>query len=516
MKNCSLAIVLLLSLAFAQATAAKNNSSKNATPRLILTIVVDQFRADELLRWKSQFQKGGYREFLDHGAVFPFAHYTTLQNMTCPGHAMILTGSLPAKNGIPLNEWFNTQTKKSVYCAEDAEFGLSPRSLQGSTLGDEMKLHWPTSKVIGVSLKDRASIMLAGRGANAAYWLDGETLNWTTSGYYKNVLPTFKTWRPTGAPKRDDMLLWKNTLGSRAFEHKVKWGTGAGFTHPESMKQTLQMAEAVVDAYGLGQKDTPDLLAVSFSTHDLAGHQFGPDSPEVEDMTLQEDHVIAEFFHALDRKIPGGMKNVWVLFTADHGVAPLVETAKELGLDAGRIDSAAVMKELNQQIRERFGSCRNGEWLLSVHSFHFYWDPDCILSARGQKKDVERFAKDHLTTLPGVAAVFTRWDYENGHLPPTFENEINRSFVPGISGELVLIPKAFWYEDGHPATHMTSYTYDRTVPLILMGTPFKPGVYAGGAQVIDAAPTLAHALRILAPALNEGRVLQECLMPEKL
>lgn len=507
---------LLLLILFVPLLSFSAPSEKNPPPRLVVTIVIDQFRADLLMRFSDKFKKTGFRRLMDQGAVFPFAQYPTLQNMTCPGHTMILTGTVPARNGIPLNDWWNPETKRLTYCAEDPEFGLSPRNMNGDTLGDEMKLRWPSAKVVGVALKDRAAIMLAGKAADAAYWYDEEQLQWVTSSYYKNASPKMKNWNAPGTPKKGDAILWKNSLGSRPFEHKYNWGTEEALSHPMSLDQARAATEAAFEAHGLGQDEIPDLLAFSISTHDLAGHRYGPDSAEIEDMTLQEDRVLSDFFAFLDKKVPGGLENVWIFFTADHGVAPTVERAKELGLDAGRMNQKENLKQLNALLKEKFGSCHGGDWIPGVKSFNFYWDLDCLTTARMQKKEVERFAKDQMLMWKGVENVFTRAEYEAGRLPAAFETQIKKSYVPGTSGDIVIIPKPFWYEQGPPATHVTSYTYDRTVPLIFFGKPFKAGVYSTQAWVTDAAPTLAHALRVIAPAMTEGRVLSEALKPEKL
>ena len=483
-----------------------------AAPKLILALVVDQFRSDALFHWQDRFTAHGYNLLLEKGAVYPFAQYPVLQNMTCPGHAMILTGSVPAQNGIALNQWFNAASKKHVYCVEDPEFGISPRALRGSTLGDEMKLRWPESKVVGVSFKDRAAVMLAGHGANAAYWYDEENFRWGSSSYYKGISNKMKAFHAPHGLKKDEEFKWASNFGSRKFEKSLKWGSPQSFASQASLDETFAAAKAAIEAHELGHGTTPDLLGLSLSTHDYVGHTYGPNSPEIEEITLAEDHALDEFFSYLDKQIPGGLKNVWILFTADHGAAPTVEEAKSVGLDAGRIDYKTRIKELNARLKDIFGVCKSGDWIAGYDSFHLYFDIDCALSLGARHSELYAATKTFILRWEGVADVFTRVDAENNFYPPRFEKQIKASYFPPTSGDLIIIPKPFWYElSGAPATHITSYVYDRTVPMIFVGSPFKSGIYSDHALVTDAAPTLAHVLRINAPALSEGQVLGEIL-----
>lgn len=143
-----------------------------ARPKLVVALVIDQFRADYLLRFSDRFlpakgkgdEVGGFRYLMTQGAYFPMAEYSLLQSMTCPGHATILTGSLPYQNGIPANAWNNSENGSYVYCAEDSKHqtvgaakfdhaGTSPRNLIGTTVGDELKNAGFPSRVVTIALK---------------------------------------------------------------------------------------------------------------------------------------------------------------------------------------------------------------------------------------------------------------------------------------------------------------------------------------------------------------------------
>ncbi len=478
-------------------------------PKLVVLLVVDQFRADQMLKWKSSYIKDGYNYLINNSSYAPFAEYPVLQNMTCPGHAMISTGSIPSQNRIPLNDWWDKKAKKLIYCIDDTEFGKSPRRLQGSSIGDQIKSMWNDSKVISLALKDRASIMMGGKSADAAYWYNSDTLKWESSSYYKSTHKDLVGWQSRLAPQKESTYIWKNTKSKQSFMHSYTWGDPKALGSPEGLRQNMEFATRAIEAHQLGQGKNPDFVAISLSAHDYAGHAFGPDSPEVEDMTLTEDQLISDFFKFLNKKVPGGLSNVWIAFTADHGVAPLVETATAIGLDAGRISVKDKLKDLNQNLQDQLGSCSAG-WIEGYKSFNFYLNESCTQSKKLTMSIVNMSLKKILEQWPGVSYVVTKDEALYSQLPGgKLADNIKLSYVPGVSGDVIIIPKPFWYEQGAPATHMTHYYYDRTVPVMLMGTPFKKEIILKKVAVLDIAPTLAFALGILAPAQVEGETLFE-------
>lgn len=515
--------ILLLAVTFGISFAVHSqNLNYPHKPKLILVLVYDQFRSDYLTRYTDQFlpankagKLGGFRYLQEQGAYMPFAKYEVLQSMTCPGHAMILTGSYPYANGIAINDWFDPITKKPTYCADDHQFQLSPRNLKGSTLGDELKLAYPASKTVALSLKDRSAIMLGGRSADLALWLNSKKMTWETSEYYKLKKPNLEWVEKINSRIQalsDTEMIFKPSLTKANFSHKAKANSSIGLGFPYSGELLSELSKTALEQYKLGQSKGTDILAVSFSTHDMSGHHFGPNSDEMFEMTLQEDRQLADLLNFVNKKV--GMKNVWIMLTADHGVAPMVEKAKEIGLEAGRLEQQDLFAMLNSKLSDRFGKLKEDSYVLSYKSLNFYLNREQIQKKGLKLSDVEAYAKLYLLEQDGVEHVFTRSEYINGKFPPgMFESQLKKSYILDISGDVIFIPKPFWYEssDNAPTNHMTGYSYDASVPLILVGAPFKKGVYGIPAKVVDAAPTLSHLLGILPPALSEGRVLTEVL-----
>jgi predicted AlkP superfamily pyrophosphatase or phosphodiesterase len=455
--------------------------------------------------------------------------------MTCPGHATILTGAYPYQFGFPLNEWFDSATGKEVYCASDesspivgreapAKEGMSPKRLVGSTLGDELKIAGYRSKVVSLALKDRSAIMMGGHRADLALWL--EDGRWVSSKHY---LPEGKLPEWVQSLNRDlekekgTTFKWSvrgQATGLTALTsepvREVLAGSKESFATQYGVRVTTDAAVRVLREMKLGQGEHPDILAVSYSSHDMLGHARGLQALEMEEITMYEDESIGELLKAIDKSV--GLKNVVFAFTGDHGVAPAVDVVKAQGLPSGQFESKKLLEELNKGLEKKYGKSRHGDWISKLRSFNFYLNPKILAEKKRSRTEVENELK-RLLLLPasngvpqreGIAQVFTRTEWEEKKLPPgRWERQILKTYIPGLSGDVVMIPKPFWVNRGAFATHSTGYEYDRTVPLILAGPGIKKGVYPGQVEVVDIAPTLSFVLGLVAPSGADGRVLGE-------
>jgi predicted AlkP superfamily pyrophosphatase or phosphodiesterase len=470
-------------------------------PKLVLVLVIDQFRADLLTKFQKSFipdlakkEVGGFNYLMKNGAYFPNAEYNVLQSMTCPGHAIIMTGALPHDNGIVLNEWFDKKTNKQIYCAQDDEYKLSPRRLKTTTLGDELKSVDKHSRVYTLALKDRSAIMLGGYRADLALWIDYENVKWSTSPFYANDIPDW-------AKSENEKLLKEYKLSkSNVKDVKKDLATYLG------VKITTDMAIKAILSEKLGQGDSTDILAVSFSTHDMSGHATGPDSLEMKVITHVEDHAIANILNTIKKSL-GSLDDVTVVLTSDHGIAPNIETSKSYKMDSDKFDYEIIYKKVNDELSKVYGKTSK-PWFQGHRYLNFYLNDEILLDKKIAKADVELEIKKIFKQLPGVRDVATSTEIAKGIYPQgELGEQIKRQYLEGISGDLLLIPMPFYMEkDDNCVTHMTGYSYDRTVPLIILGRNIKAGIYSG-ANMIDLAPTLSHMLGILPPTTSTGKVL---------
>jgi predicted AlkP superfamily pyrophosphatase or phosphodiesterase len=559
----AVALCLLLTSTLALAAPSRTPASpRSASPKLVLTLVIDQFRADTLMRFQSRFlparnskgQIGGYQYLMQKGAYYPYATYDTLHAMTGPGHATILSGSYPYQNGIPVNTWFDRNAQKKVYCAEDSNHflvgpseekvrrgGTSPKNFMGTTVGDELKNSGYPSRVVSIALKDRSAIFMGGSRSDHTLWFDDKSWSWVTSSFYspdlklpawvKDINQKLQAekdkpyhWKlgtepETGFSLKDSFALTDSynagSLGGVNFPHEVGGGQKGLLKTPYGLQMTESLAEAAITALKLGTQKTSDLLAVSFSTHDYLAHAFGPNSREIEEMTVVEDEVIAKLLRFLDQKVPGGIEQVLVVLTADHGGPNSPEYLKNARIDAGRVDDEVLQKEMEQALVQKFGKPSTGNaWITGLSEFHYTFNAAALAASRKNNSDFETVAKQVALRTPGVARVLTRSELlQQLWGPGLLGKQTQFTYYENRTGDLIVILKPNYINPGETVHHFTGYAYDRYVPLIFAGAPIKSGRFAQEARVIDIAPTLSWLTHTTPPALSEGRVLHEILLP---
>jgi hypothetical protein len=514
-------------------TPAAFASAYNARPKLVVVIVIDQFRGDYLERYRDQFGDGGFRVFLDRGAYFTDCNYDYANTRTAPGHATLFTGSYTSGHGIVANEWWDPQKKKRVTSVEDDTTklvgvgggktgpGASPHNLLSDTLGDELKLATGgKARVFAISLKDRAAVLPAGFSGDAAYWIDQKSGDWITSTYYRPDLPEWvRNFNSSHRAEKYWNREWKdsdgNTLGSTA-SRSGKDGAPAGFyeivgSTPFANDYQLEFAKELVLYEKLGTGSVTDLLVISLSANDILGHQVGPDSPQMRGMALELDRQLAEFFNFLGHQI--GMANVWMALSADHGVAPLPEFAKTLRLPAANLDAKALREQINSLLSKKYA--KKADYVLDLDYPLAWLNEDAFAGIfLGHKESEDEADAGEAMKQAGLAGYFTKSQLARGETPPT---EIGRRYAHSYSPEggwyVVGIPSPFLVGITKGTDHASPFSYDTHVPLAFYGLAFQPGTYRTHAEPVDLAVTLASLLGINAPAQATGRVLTEALPP---
>lgn len=531
------AILLLCSLAMGSRAQA-------APPRLIVAILVDQLRYDYLEQFDHLFVTNGFRLFSEQGTVMTFAHYNYVPTVTGPGHASFLSGSTPMMHGIVANDWYDKKAGKDINCIEDQSVDgvgatpgkgrASPKNFIGSTFADELRLRYG-SKVVGISIKDRAAILPAGKKPAGAYWFYSKNGNFITSTYYMEQLPDWvkafnqrkrpadfmgKTWERLLDPKvylNPDDVEWEEKFKDEkksVFNHVVA-ASKENFDNlgptPFSNQLLAEFAEATVEGEKLGQSDRPDLLTVSFSAIDAIGHRFGPYSQEVQDAVLRLDRQLAQFFSYLDQKI--GLTNVAITLTADHAVAPAPESAKEEGLDGQRLDETAFVNELKEHLAEEFGP---GKYFLSTKLFagNLFLN-HALLKKKGiNVADVASTVRDFALASGKFQACYSREQILDGRATGPLGQLVTNGYNAERGGDLILLAKPFLVPGTGKTgtTHGSPYSYDTHVPILFYGSLFKPGRYADVFNITDIVPTFCAALRMNEPAGCMGKPLVKILV----
>jgi arylsulfatase A-like enzyme len=557
-RMAALLLVCTLTLVYiprARATAYDDH------PRLVIILILDQFRADYLERYRADFKDNGFNLFLDHGAWFPDCYFDYANTKTAPGHAAIGTGAYTDGNGIGSNFWWDLTRDKNhpVSAVEDERYalvglpagekdtpGASPLNLLASTVGDELRLDTEgVSEVWGISLKDRAAILPAGATANGAFWIDPVSGRFITSSYYMPQLPPWaETFDDSGriAQARQEAGTMINTGN---FYNDVGPTTAA-------VGYELDFAKALITGENLGKHTTTDMLTISISSTDILGHRVGPDSPQQRAMIDAVDVYLNDFFGWLDKNISGGLGNVWIALTADHGVAPVPAVAAKLGLNAAGINMKQLAADENYAMNMKFSPGEKIEYILPDQSLPYLaLNPPAFTRAGINETEAEDAVQQALpaafanldkaasppppaetpngtpplkpgpamSKLPPVPQLFrsyTRVQMATGLLPETpFGRLIAHSYTPNGGWYVMVIPNAFQMQGtGQSGTdHYTPYSYDRHVPLAFYGAPFEPGTYRGRVQPIDIAATFVSLLGVNQPSASIGQILTQALKP---
>ncbi len=527
-RRCvALSVLVVLVLASIPTSFA---SAYNAHPKLVVVIIIDQFRGDYLERYHDQFVENGFRLLLDHGANFTDCNYDYANTRTAPGHATLFTGAYSNGHGIVANEWWDPKKKKMVTSVEDDDTkvvgiaadqtkdkaGASPHNLLADTLGDELKLATQgKARVLTVSLKDRAAVLPGGFAADAAYWIDPKSGAWITSTYYRPDLPKWA--RDFNAANRAAKYWdrdWKNANGDvlRSTAHrKSKDGSEAGFyevigSTPFANEYELEFAKELVVYENLGAGQATDLLSISLSPNDILGHQVGPDSPEMAAMALALDRELADFFTFLGHQV--GLADLWIALSADHGVSALPDAAMKLRIPAGNLDAKKLEAQINNALTATFSHTAS---YIKLDYPDAWLDQEAFTAAHVKEHDAETAVGESMKQA-GLRDYFTKSQLAEGEVPDTaLGKKFLHSYSPEGGWYVMGVPEIYTVGSSKGTDHASPYTYDTHVPLAFYGLPFRPGTYRTHAEPVDLAVTLASLLGINAPTHAVGRVLTEAL-----
>lgn len=520
-------------------------------PKLVIGIMVDQMRWDYLYRYYSRYGNTGFKRLLNEGFSCENTNIDYIPTVTAAGHTAVYTGSVPAIHGIAGNDFIIQATGKPMYCAEDTTVQtvgstskagqMSPRNLLTTTITDELRLATNfQSKVIGIALKDRGGILPAGHTANAAYWFDDKSGNWITSTYYMKELPQWmKEFNDQKLPETYLKLDWNplypiNTyLQSTADDNKYegafkgtksptlpvktselyKNNLGLIRTTPYGNTMTLDLAVAAINGEELGVRGTTDFLALSLSSTDYVGHQFGVNAIEIEDTYLRLDRDLGNFLTYLDAKL--GKGNYSVFLTADHGAAHNTNFLKDENIPAGVWDEGVTLKDMNNYLLEKY---KVDGLVLSFTNYQVNFNNAIIKYLRLDENVLKNDCIAYLEKLPDVAFAVDMQKAQTANIPDELRTRIINGYSRERSGAIQIILKPAYFS-GHGTndmgptgtTHGTWNPYDAHIPLVFMGWGIQHGSSVKPTHMTDITPTIAALLHIQVPNGSIGVPVSEVL-----
>ncbi|MDT0686319.1 alkaline phosphatase PafA [Autumnicola psychrophila] len=521
-------------------------SDKQKT-RLVVGIVVDQMRYDYFTRFGDRYGDEGFKRLINEGYSFKNNHFNYVPTYTAPGHASVYTGTGPANHGIIGNNWYSKFEDELVYCTGDesvrpvgtiSDAGeMSPHRMKVTTVADQNRLHTQMrGKTIGVSIKDRGSILPAGHTANAAYWFHGKDEGkFITSSFYLEELPQwvkdfnnsniaesyFKTWN-TLYPIESYTA---SGVDINNFEYGFKGEENASFPYdlaalrssnnefdlitntPFGNDLTLEFALAAIKAEELGQDEDTDFLTLSFSSTDKVGHNFGVNSKEIEDTYLRLDKNIATLLQYLDENVGKGAYTIFL--TSDHGGGDVSAYLESLKIPAGYFDSDNFTEKLNEFVVQEFGEAN---LISKIYNDQVFFNYQALYDAEINADELEEKIAHYILQQEQIDKVYTRSQLEDVSYTDGMAAAIQEGFNQKRSGDVIYVldPAVVSYSE-KGSMHGSGFTYDTHAPLIFFGNGIDHGSTTERSEIVDIAPTISALLGIAFPNAATGKPLYQML-----
>lgn len=537
-------LVLIFSLSFISCGLnSKASNSDLDKPKLVVSIVVDQMRFDNLEKYNEGYSNNGFNRLIREGFNLKNNHINYVPTVTGPGHSSISTGSTPKTHGIVGNNWFDKKTQKDVYCTKDLNYEnlggnaysakMSPNNLLVNTLGDLNRIENDmNSKTISIAIKDRGSILMGGRKANAAYWFYGKDKGeWVSSKYYMEELPEWVDNFNNSGIVSTYIREW-NTLyninsykESRSddnnFEKSFKGDPSVTFPYdinklkhlndgydmlketPFGNNLTTDFAIEAISNEKLGKDQFTDVLTISYSSTDYIGHNFGVDAKETQDAYLRLDLEIERLLYFLDSYVG---ENEYTLFlTADHGASKIPAYLNSIGIKSQNIEEGTVKNILKDVLFKSYGS---NQLISKVMNSQIYLNNEIINSLNLSFNSIEKTIINTLNQLKYIDKSYTSEDIINGNFDSGYDLLIQNGYNVLRSGDIIFKLKENVISYGNKGTtHGSGYTYDTHVPLIFFGKKIVQGESNVKTKITDIAPTIAKLLGLKQMSDSTGEVL---------
>jgi predicted AlkP superfamily pyrophosphatase or phosphodiesterase len=517
-------------------------------PKLVVGIVVDQMRYDYLTRFYNRYGEEGFKRILKEGFNCENAHFNYIPTQTAVGHASIYTGATGSTHGIIANYWYDKFLKEWVYCVDDFNYEAvgtdevneqkSPYRLLTTTVTDELRLAQNMNgKTIAIGLKDRSAVLPGGHTSNGSYWFVGkEEGKFVTSSFYMDELPKWvndfnknglvdgymkKKWETLYPIKTytesiaDDNIYEGLFVGEEkpVFPHDLK-KLAKDNAHFDLIKSSpfgntllIEFAKAAIKNEKLGQGDFTDFLAISFSSPDYIGHQYGVDSKEIQDTYLRLDQDLADLLDYLDKKI--GTDNYTLFLTADHAAVPVPAYLKSKKIPAGYFESGALRGYIDELVVADYGTA---DIIENVSNYQIFLDRKKLKELKLDAALVADKLAEGLINYDGIHKVVTAKTLQETEFNKGILNYLQNGYNQKLSGDVLMIPDPATTSYGETgSTHGSGYSYDTHVPIMFFGKGIEKGRSRKKVEIIDIAPTLSNLLQIEFPNGSRGRVIEEVL-----
>ena len=506
-------------------------SSENKKPKLVVAIVIDQMRYDFLENLSHRYSDNGFNRLVNDGFNCKNNFYNYVPTVTGPGHSSISTGSTPKTHGIVGNNWYDRERKHSIYCTDDSNYNnvggddysgnKSPNNLLVETFADINKMSNNKSKTISIAIKDRGSILMGGKKADAAYWYYGkERAQWITSTFYMNQIPDWvkefnkednlEKYLEDWNTLKDISTYENHEMDNNSFEKLFKGKDNSAFPYdtkslmkhndcfdmiketPYGNTMTTDFAiEAIVNE-NLGKRGVTDVITVGYSSTDYIGHSFGVASVETQDTYIRLDLEIQKLLSFLDKEIG---KNEYTLFlTSDHGVLEIPAYLSSTGVNAQAVSENDLTNKVVKKLNDVLG-IEVKKLIANVDNSQIYLNDEVISEMNLNKSKVVNELVKILESFDFISKAYTADFILGSSELIEYEKLIRNGYHKERSGDIALILKEnVIFYNGKGTTHGSGYNYDTHVPLIFYGYGIKKGETLNHTEIPDIAPTISKLL----------------------
>ena len=517
-------------------------------PKLIVQIVISQMRYDYLQRYTSKFSDDGFTHLVNEGAFCRNARYNFLLTQSLPGIATISTGAMPSVHGIVSNKWYSRISGQSVDAIADEKVTtvggsylngkFSPRNLITSTLGDELRMVDPRSKVVGVSLDPASAIISSGHNANGVFWMDVERGKWISNSFYMDILPQWvdslnakgfadlylnRDWNlsnPLNSYFEADTSTIKQPQAKKRIADKMRRLVGGIILAkkptrdysllletPYGNNYVKDFAIAAIIGENLGKDEHTDLITITFTSTRLIGQKYGPHSIEMEDTYLRLDREMAHFISFLNGEI--GKHNYLLVLTSDQGVAATPEHLEKSKIPGGYFDPRQATTLLGSYLNISYGT---GNWVLGYHEKQLFLNRRLIEDSNLNLSDVQDRVANFILQFTGVANAITANNLQSSNFTSGIFEKFQNSFNQRRSGDVIINLEPGWVErNGNVTSANSPYSYDAHVPLIWYGWRTKRRQILNPVDMANVAPTLSTLIGISWPNGATGKPIKEII-----
>jgi len=505
-------------------------------------------RYDYLTRFEDKYGEGGFKRLIREGFSLENAHFNYIPTYTAVGHTSVYTGTTPDHHGIIGNHWYDKFEKKMIYCVDDNNYKTigndskggkkSPYRMLTTTVTDQLRLAQNMKgKTIGIGIKDRSAILPASHTANAAYWFDGGSKGqWISSSFYLDKLPNWviefnasgKAYEYLKQPWEtlyDINSYTESIQDDNNFEQVFKGENKPIFPHdipnlrsqnnnysiikaiPAGNSFTTDFAKAAIIGEGLGKGEFTDFLALSYSSTDYVGHQFGVDSKEIQDTYIRFDKDLESLLLFLDEKV--GNDNYTVFLTADHAAVQVPNYLKSVKIPANYLSADKFSDYANQITKKYFNS---EDFVENISNLQIFLKKETIEKKNLTVDHVAKTIAENAILYQGIYKALTAKEVLNGSFKKGILNNLKNRYNQKLSGDILLVPNPstiIYPKKG--STHGSGYSYDTHVPIIFYGNGILKGSSKKAYKITDIAPTISNLLRIEFPNGTNGEIIEEVL-----